>query len=179
VVLLIGLLCFVVFMAEGSVLDWSAILLLGHFHLDAARGGLGYVAFATMMMTGRLSGDWLVRRWGDRAMLSAGSLLAACGLVVATLPIHWTLAVFGFALVGAGSANIVPLLYSALGRQTVMPANLALTAAGSIGFAGILTGPAAIGFIAQATNLSAALLVLAVLIAGVAYAAPRVLANAG
>jgi predicted MFS family arabinose efflux permease len=175
VVLLIGLLCFVVFMAEGSVLDWSAILLINHFHLDAARGGLGYVAFATMMTMGRLSGDRLVRRFGDRVILSAGSALASCGLILATLPLHWTLAAAGFALVGAGSANIVPLLYSAVGRQTIMPPNLALTAVGSIGFAGILTGPAAIGFIAQATNLTTAFVMLAALVALGAYVAPKAL----
>lgn len=177
VVLLIGLLCFVVFMAEGSVLDWSAILLIGRFHLDAARAGLGYVGFATMMTVGRLSGDRLVKRFGDPVMLSAGPALAACGLVVATQAVHWSVAVAGFALVGAGSANIVPLLYSAVGRQSVMPPNLALTAAGSIGFAGVLTGPAAIGFIAQWTNLSLALLILAGSLALVACVAPKVLRN--
>ncbi|PZU07601.1 MFS transporter [Sphingomonas sp.] len=175
VVLVIGLLCFIVFMAEGSVLDWSAILLTGHFRLDAARAGLGYVAFATMMTAGRLSGDRLVHRFGDRAMLTLGPLLAAAGFVIAVLPSHWTLAVAGFALVGAGCANIVPLLYSAVGRQTVMPSNLALTAAGSIGFAGVLTGPAAIGFIAQWSSLTISFLILAALVGLVARVTPGVL----
>lgn len=179
VVLVIGLLCFVVFMAEGSVLDWSALLLTGHFKLDGARAGLGYVAFATMMTIGRLTGDRLVRRLGDRTMLTWSPALAAVGFVIATLPVHWTLAVAGFAMVGAGAANIVPLLYSAVCRQTVMPANLALTAAGSIGFAGILIGPAAIGFIAQATSLAVAFLVLAAMVAIVSRVAPTVLKSAG
>lgn len=173
VVLMIGILCFIIFMGEGSVLDWSAILLSAHFHLDAARAGLGYVAFAVTMTGGRLIGDRLVRRFGDRLMLTFGPLLAACGFAIAILPIHWTLAVGGFALVGAGLANVVPLLYSAVGRQTIMPQNLALTAAGSIGFAGVLSGPAAIGFIAQWTNLSTSFVILAALTALVARYAPR------
>ncbi|MDO6413594.1 MFS transporter [Sphingomonas sp. BIUV-7] len=177
VVLVIGLLCFVVFMVEGSVLDWSAILLTGHFHLDPARAGLGYVAFATTMTVGRLTGDGLVRRFGDRVMLSLGPLLGTVGFLIAILPVHWTLAVAGFALVGAGCANVVPLLYSVVGRQTIMPRNLALTAAGSIGFAGVLTGPAAIGFVAQWTSLSLAFLILAGLLLLVARAAPKVLAE--
>jgi MFS family permease len=174
IVLGIGLLCFIVFMAEGSVLDWSAILLTGHFHLDAARAGLGFVACATTMTVGRLSGDWLVRRLGDRILLSAGPVMAAAGFALATLPLHWTLSVAGFALAGAGLANVVPLLYSAVGRQTIMPANLALTAAGSIGFAGILSGPAAIGFIAQATSLSTAFLILAACLLVVARVTPGI-----
>jgi predicted MFS family arabinose efflux permease len=177
-VLVIGLLCFVVFMAEGAVLDWSAILLTGHFGLDAARAGLGYVAFAATMTCGRLVGDRLVRRLGDRAMLAWGPLLATVGFAIATSPVHWALAVAGFALVGAGGANIVPLLYSAVGRQTIMPHNLALTAVGSIGFAGMLIGPAAIGFIAQATSLTIAFLILAAMLAVVSRVAPRV-ARAG
>jgi MFS family permease len=173
IVLLIGLLCFVIFMAEGSILDWSALLLSDHFHLDAARAGLGYVAFAITMTAGRLMGDRLVRRLGDRIMLGLGPIVAVLGFWIAILPVHWTLAVAGFALVGAGLANIVPLLYSAVGRQTIMPQNLALAAAGSIGFAGVLTGPAAIGFIAQLTSLATAFAILPVLVLLVAFQAPR------
>ncbi|WP_298400973.1 MFS transporter [Sphingobium sp.] len=178
VVLGIGLLCFVIFMAEGSVLDWSALLLSDHFHLDAARAGLGYVAFAMMMTVGRLSGDALVRRFGDRIILGLGPVIAAFGFGIAILPLHWTLAVAGFALVGAGLANVVPLLYSAVGRQTIMPQNLALAAAGSIGFAGVLTGPAAIGFIAQWTSLATAFAILAGLVLLVALQAPRTTSRA-
>jgi hypothetical protein len=79
----------------------------------------------------------------------------------------------GFALVGAGLANVVPLLYSAVGRQTIMPQNLALTAAGSIGFAGVLTGPAAIGFLAEWASLATSFLLLAFLTAIVARFAPQ------
>lgn len=173
VVLVIGLLCFITFMAEGSVLDWSALLLSDHFGLDAARAGLGYVAFAITMTGGRLMGDRLVRRFGDRHMLLSGPLIAAAGFILATVPLHWTLAVGGFALVGAGLANVVPLLYSAVGRQTIMPQNLALTAAGSIGFAGVLTGPAAIGFLAEWTSLATSFLLLAFLTAIVGRFAPQ------
>ncbi|MCI4591914.1 MFS transporter [Sphingobium sp. BYY-5] len=179
VVLTIGILCFIAFMAEGSVLDWSALLLSGHFRLDAARAGLGYVAFASTMTAGRLLGDRLVRRFGDRLMLTFGPLIAALGFVATALPLHWTLTVGGFALVGAGLANVVPLLYSAVGRQTIMPQNLALTAAGSIGFAGVLTGPAAIGFVAQWTSLSTAFLILAMLTTIVARYAPRTISRSG
>jgi hypothetical protein len=38
----------------------------------------------------------------------------------------------------------------------------------ALGYAGILAGPAAIGFVAQATSLSAAFLIVAVLLSGVA-----------
>ena len=66
----------------------------------------------------------------------------------------------GFLLVGLGASNIVPVLFSAAGRQTRMPASHAIAALTTIGYAGILIGPATIGFVAQHWSLSAALLLV-------------------
>jgi hypothetical protein len=74
----------------------------------------------------------------------------------------------GYALVGVGCANIVPVLFTAVGRQTVMPENVAVPAITTLGYAGILVGPAAIGFVAHAASLSAAFLIVAVMLCGVA-----------
>jgi hypothetical protein len=64
-------------------------------------------------------------------------------------------------------------LYSSAGRQTVVPEHVAISAISTLGYAGILAGPAAIGFVAQASSLSAALLLLALLQIGVAASARR------
>jgi hypothetical protein len=81
----------------------------------------------------------------------------------------------GFALVGFGSANIVPILYSALGRQRVMPPNLAISAAATLGYAGILAGPALIGAIARFYSLGIAYLLVAGLLLCIATSAGRIL----
>ncbi len=49
-----------------------------------------------------------------------------------------------------------------------MPENVAIPAITTLGYAGILVGPAAIGFVSQNTNLQTAFVVLAVLLLGVA-----------
>lgn len=67
----------------------------------------------------------------------------------------------GFALVGLGCANIVPVLFTASGRQTIMPVNAAITSVAGIGYVGGLIGPALVGFISQVTNLSVAFAVIA------------------
>jgi hypothetical protein len=67
----------------------------------------------------------------------------------------------GFMLTGAGCANLVPVLYTAAGNQSVMPTGLAISAITTLGYAGILCGPALIGFVAQVTNLSVAFMGLA------------------
>ena len=72
----------------------------------------------------------------------------------------WT----GFALVGIGCSNIVPVLFSSVGRQREMPENVAVPAITTVGYAGILGGPAAIGFVAEVASLQAAFLILALLV---------------
>lgn len=168
IVLFIGLLCFVVFLTEGAVLDWSAVFLTSVRGVDEAHAGLGYAAFAVTMTVGRLTGDTIVRRLGGATVIVAGGLCAAAGMTLATLAPAWEVALLGYALVGVGCSNIVPVLYTAVGRQQTMPENVAVPAITSLGYAGILAGPAAIGLIAHETSLPAALLMVAVLLVGVA-----------
>ena len=85
-------------------------------------------------------------------------------MAVAVLAPSWPFALAGFALVGLGASNIVPVLYSALGRQRAMPANLAVGAVTTLGYSGILIGPAGIGFIAHAAGLPTAFLGVAALL---------------
>jgi MFS family permease len=168
VVLFIGVLCFIVFLSEGAMLDWSAVFLTTERGMDASRAGFGYTAFAITMTIGRLAGDWIVQHVGRSRIVVVGGLLAAAGLALATLVPSWQASLLGFALVGAGCANIVPVLYSAIGRQTVMPEHVAIPAVTTLGYAGILIGPALIGFVAQAWSLPGAFLLIALSLVGVA-----------
>ena len=168
VVLFIGCLCFIVFLAEGAVLDWSAVFLSAERGLDEAYAGLGYAAFALTMTAGRLTGDAIVRRLGATRVIVIGGSLATAGMLLATLFPAWETALLGYALVGAGCSNIVPVLYTAVGKQKVMPEHNAVPAITTLGYAGILAGPAMIGFIAHGSSLSIAFVLVAMLLAGVA-----------
>ncbi len=173
IVLLIGALAFVLFLAEGAVLDWSAVFLTSVRGVAASYAGLGYAAFAATMTAGRLAGDRIVARLGPRRVVLTGGLCAAAGFVVATAVPSWEAALLGYALVGVGCANIVPVLFSAVGRQDVMPENVAVPAITTLGYAGILAGPAGIGFIAHLTSLPAAFLILAAMLVAVALSSRR------
>ena len=168
VVLFIGALCFIVFLAEGAMLDWSAVFLTTEKSMGDAYAGLGYAAFALTMTAGRLFGDTVVKRLGPTRVIVMGGLFAALGMGLATLAPGWEVALLGYALVGAGCSNIVPVQYSAVGKQTVMPEHIAVPAITTLGYAGILAGPAAIGFIAHASSLSAAFLLITALLMAVA-----------
>jgi predicted MFS family arabinose efflux permease len=173
IVLLIGLLCFVLFLAEGAVLDWSAVFLTSIRHMVTSYAGLGYAAFATTMTIGRLAGDRIVDRLGPKRVVLVGGLCAAAGFVVTTVVPSWQVGLLGYALVGVGCSNIVPVLFSSVGRQSVMPENVAVPAITTLGYAGILVGPAAVGFIAQLTNLPAAFLILAAMLVAVSLSSRK------
>jgi MFS family permease len=166
VVLFIGVLCFIFFLTEGAVLDWSAVLLTSLHGMEDSWAGFGYAAFSLAMTIGRLTGDQMVQRFGGPVVIVIGGLFAAIGIALATLAPGWAMALVGFALVGIGCSNIVPVLFSSVGRQTEMPENLAVPAITTIGYAGILAGPAAIGLVAAIANLQVAFLSLAILLLG-------------
>lgn len=177
VVIVIGLLCAVLFSTEGAVADWSGIFLNAERGLALDRTGIGYVAFAAAMTLGRFTGDAIVRLVGPRRTLFGGAILSAFGLAVAIFTPHVIGGVLGFALVGAGASNSVPVLFSAAGRQGVMPPNLAIAAATTMGYAGLLAGPAVIGYVARATTLPIALGGIAVLLVVVALVGPLTVAD--
>ena len=154
-VLLIGGLCFIGFLGEGATLDWSALFLHGK-GLPTAYGGIGYAAFSVTMATGRLTGDRLAHRWGPVRLLRGSAIFAALGWAVAVL-LPGPAAVIGFALVGLGAANIVPLLFGAVARVPGVSTSVSIPLITALGYAGMLCGPALVGFAAAATSLSTAL----------------------
>ena len=167
VVLFIGVLCFIVFLTEGAVLDWSAVFLTSARGMDASYAGLGYAAFALTMTVGRITGDRIVQRHGHSNVIVFGGLCAALGFAFAALVPYWQIALLGYALVGVGCSNVVPVLFTSVGRQTVMPEHVAVPAITTLGYAGILAGPALIGLVAHAASLSVAFLMLAIMLLGV------------
>jgi MFS family permease len=163
IVLLLAVLACLTFLVEGAILDWSALLLLDRNLVDATQGGLGYMLFSMAMTVGRLTGDQVVAGLGARRVLFWGGLLAVGGFVL-LLTIRGTPALLGFVLLGLGASNIVPVLLSLAGRQTVMPASLAVAAVTTTGYAGVLAGPAAVGFVSHMFNLPTAFWLLTALI---------------
>jgi predicted MFS family arabinose efflux permease len=163
-VLLLAALAAITFLVEGAMLDWSALLLIDTDLVTPAYGGLGYTMFAIAMTLGRIVGDRIVALVGDRGTLRWGGLIAVAGLAVVLLAPGPAVALVGFLLIGLGASNIVPVLFRQAGAQRAMPAGLAVAAITTVGYAGILIGPAAIGFVARASSLPQAFWLLAALL---------------
>ncbi|MDA8250305.1 MAG: MFS transporter [Rhodospirillales bacterium] len=170
IVLFIGVICCIVFLTEGAVLDWSAVFLSSVRDVPPAYAGFGYAVFASTMTAGRLLGDRVVERHGQTRVIVAGATCAATGFALAALVPSWAVALLGYALVGIGCSNIVPVLFTSVGRQKVMPESVAVPAITTLGYAGIIAGPAVIGFLARAISLPAAFLTISALLLAVAGA---------
>ncbi|HKS12575.1 MAG TPA: MFS transporter [Pseudomonas sp.] len=167
-VLFLGALCFIVFLAEGAMLDWSGLYLVSHQHLQPELAGLAYATFAAAMTAGRLLGDRIVAAAGRRRVVGAGGALAAAGMLVSLATDTWGISLVGYGLIGLGCANIVPVLFAAVADQQSMPKAVAIPAMTTVGYAGVLVGPAFIGFVAHLSSLQLSLGTVALGLIGVA-----------
>jgi MFS family permease len=176
--LVLGLCCLACFLTEGAVTDWSTILLRLSRHASAAVAPFGYAGFAVAMAAARLSGDAMAMRIGKRRLMQLGCLIAASGMLLAAASPWLWLDVAGFALVGLGTGNVAPLVFSAAARVPGMSPTTSAPAVVSLGYAGFLLGPVIIGFIANAVTLGFALGLVAILLLAISFAAKAVAPDA-
>lgn len=163
-VIYLGLMCFIAFLAEGAVLDWSAVFLQFNRGFAIEWSGMGYAVFSVAMAVMRLSGDKLVNRMKPGNVVVYGSLVAAAGFFIAVFIPSSGGALIGFVLVGLGAANIVPIFFSAAGNMPHTPVHVALPAITTIGYAGQLAGPALLGYVAYLSSLPIAIGLIGVLL---------------
>ena len=159
-IILIGIACFIIFMVEGAAMDWSGIYLTQQYGVNTAFAGLAYTFFAIAMTTGRFTGDYLIRYFGEKKLLTYSAICATLGLALVSIVPYWWLVLVGYTLVGTGCSNIVPIMFSRAGRQTVMPSAVALSCVSTMAYTGILVGPAFIGMVSELIGLSTVFMAL-------------------
>ena len=159
-IILIGIACFIIFMVEGAAMDWSGIYLTQQYGVNAAFAGLAYTFFAIAMTTGRFTGHYLIRYFGEKKLLTYSAICATLGLALVSIAPYWWLVLVGYTLVGTGCSNIVPIMFSRAGRQTVMPSAVALSCVSTMAYTGILVGPAFIGMVSELIGLSTVFIAL-------------------
>jgi MFS family permease len=153
-------------LVEDSGNTWATLYLSRDLDAMSAIAATGYIALVGFQFVGRLIGDGLVDRFGQRAVARVGGLVIALGLGLAlafpTVP--GTIA--GFALAGLGSAPLVP---AAMGEADALPGlkpGTGLTVVSWLMRLGFLLSPPLVGLVADAVSLRVGL--LAVPIAGLA-----------
>ncbi len=155
--LLIGAMAFLGMIVEGSMVDWSTLYLTQRAGASQQVAPLGIASLQGTMLVTRWFGDRARVRWGARKLLFGGSLLAGLSLAAALLIGGVAPALVGFGLFGVGVATVSPCVYAAGARE----GGVALAAVMTLGSLGFLVGPLVIGAVAQATNLSWGMAVVA------------------
>ncbi|GLK16645.1 MFS transporter [Herbiconiux flava] len=179
------LLALVVIASVGAVVEdsgasWSALYLSGSLGTSAFLAGLGFVALQGMQFVGRMLGDGLVDRFGQRAVARAGGAIVLVGMGLAlAFPTVWG-TIAGFGLAGLGVSTLIPAAMQAADELPGFRPGTGLTIVSWLLRVGFLVSPPIVGAVADATSLRVGLLIvpiaglLALVFAGVLSTRRRV-----
>lgn len=163
IAIIFGLLSFVSYLVEGAVGDWSALYLHEDKAIVIQEAVMGVMFFNGTMCVGRLLGNTLGKHITSKQVVVGGYLLGAVSMaLIVLLPGYASM--YSYLLLGISLAMVVPNLFSAMGEQNVIPMTQAVATSTMLGYMGILMGPALIGFIAHASSLTVAFIVLTILL---------------
>jgi len=171
---LLGIMAFSAAVAEGAMADWSGVYLIDIFRTDAGFAALGYAAFSLTMTTGRLLGDAISNWRSPATIVRLSGLAAALGLLVLVFSPSANLSIIGFAMVGLGLSNVIPLLYRAGGNLPGIAAGAGIAGVATIGYSASLIGPPVIGFVAELGTLRVSFLLVALLVASLFFSGRRI-----
>jgi hypothetical protein len=118
------------------------------------------------MAVGRLWGDALTRRVPVKLLVRVGAVLAAAGYGLALSTSAWLLAVLAIGIFGLGLSCITPQIFRAAGNDSEQVGR-ALSIVATLGYAGLLSGPALIGSTSQVVGLRTALVLVVILMLAV------------
>ncbi|WOB10372.1 MFS transporter [Piscinibacter gummiphilus] len=171
---LLGVLAALGLIAEGAMYDWSVLYMAQELKSAPDFAALAYASFSGAMAAARFGGDWVRDRVAPAVLMSSSAALAAVSMAAVLLIAHPVATLIGFALVGLGFANVVPVLFGTAAKLDANPAH-GIAVVASVGYFGMMAGPPLIGVIAEHSSLSVGLASVAVFAAILALAAPKAL----
>ena len=149
---------------EDAGASWGALYLRTELGTGAAVGGLAFVALQVAMTAGRLTGDRVVDRFGQRTVALGGGVLIAGGMGAALAVPSVGTTLLGFTLAGLGVATLIPAVMHTAEELPGLPHGVGLTMVSWLLRAGFLLSPPLVGIVADAVSLRVAL--LSVVVAG-------------
>ncbi len=152
-------------LVEDAGASWGALFMTDVVDSPAAAAGLAFVALQVAMTVGRLLGDRVVDRFGQRTVTRIGGTIAALGMGGALLFPSVGTALLGFALAGLGTATLVPAAMHTADELPGLPPGLGLTIVSWVLRIGFLASPPVVGLVADHSSLRVGL--MSVVVAGV------------
>ena len=167
----LGMLAALGLIAEGAIYDWSVLYMQQELGSPQKQAALAYAAFSAAMAAARFGGDAMRARFTPEALLRGSGLVAAASMTLVLLTDLPWLALAGFAGVGVGFANVVPILFGASARVPGVEPASGIAAVSAVAYLGFMAGPAVIGLLARASSLTAALYAVVIFAAALAASA--------
>jgi len=150
-IMILGLVVFCAAICEGSMFDWSGIYFREVVNVELFTAG--YLVFMSSMALSRFFSDWFIDLLGMQKTFILSSAMIVIGLAMAIIwPYFWP-AMIGFMIVGAGTASIVPMVFTLAGKSKTYKPGIALSMIATFALVGFMLGPPLIGYIAHAFNL--------------------------
>ncbi|MET8824516.1 MFS transporter [Streptomyces sp. NPDC004610] len=147
-------------LVEDAGSSWAALYLSDSLHAAAALAASGYIALVGAQFVGRILGDRLVDRFGQRAVARAGGLIAAGGMGLALAFPSVPGTILGFAAAGFGVATLVPAAMHEADELPGLRPGTGLTIVSWLMRLGFLLSPPVVGLVADASGLRLGLLVV-------------------
>ncbi|BDI22666.1 MFS transporter [Herbiconiux sp. L3-i23] len=147
-------------LVEDSGSTWAAVYLDGVLGAPAAIAAIGFVALVGAQFIGRIFGDRLVDRFGQRLVVRVGGVIAAVGMGLALLLPTVPGTIIGFAAAGFGLATTVPAAMHEADELPGLRPGTGITVVSWLMRLGFLISPPIVGLIADNAGLRVGLLVV-------------------
>lgn len=167
----LGLMAALGLIAEGAIYDWSVLYLQQELGSPQQQAAMAYASFSAAMAAARFAGDAMRARFSPSVLLRGSALLAVASMTLVLVTHAPWLALVGFAGVGIGFANVVPILFAASARVPGVEPTRGIAAVSAAAYLGFMAGPPLIGLLAKTGSLTSALYMVVAFAAALAASA--------
>jgi MFS family permease len=159
---------------EFAIQDWSAIYAKDTINMSASSSIYGYAVFISAMIILRFNAKKLAARWSERELITKLPILGGVGFAVCISLGTWLsetnrilgfiVALVGFALAGFGSSILAPTIFAISFRKTSLPSSVVVAQLGLTQTIATLIAKVIIAWVAQATSVTVALMIPALML---------------
>lgn len=147
-------------LVEDAGMSWATLYLSTSLDAPAALAATAYIALVGAQFVGRIVGDALTDRFGQRTVAATGGLITAVGMGLALAFPTIPGTILGFAAAGYGVATLIPAAMHVADELPGLKHGAGLTIVSWLLRLGFLLSPPIVGLVADNAGLRTGLLVV-------------------